>query len=257
VATVHGEESAWLRLLVAKRTAALGAYGVILVATVTGLAAYDARVAAALLVAGIVFACGRGGLIDRRVHATQGIAGERETAKVLALLPASFTVLNDFGFPRFNVDHVVVGPTGVWAIETKSQAGFVEERDDSVWLNGRPMYRDPLRQARGEAAAIAELLERETGKRHWVEALVCFPNATVTANANRGEARVVARGRLLMRLRLSPASLARDERDHIAEVLVAAKGRAANGARSSASRGARCPSPSCAGPSERQARTGW
>jgi hypothetical protein len=131
VATVHGEESAWLRLLVAKRTAALGAYGVILVATVIGLAAHDGDLAVALLVLGIAFACTRRGLVRRYRYAIEGAAGERETAKMLALLPGSFTVLNDFAFSGFNVDHVVVGPTGVWAIETKSQPGLVEERDDT------------------------------------------------------------------------------------------------------------------------------
>ena len=230
VATVHGQESAWLRHLVAKRTVALSAYSVILVAAVIAVAPHDARLAAVLFVAGLAFARARGGIARRYRHATQGAAGELETAKVLALLPASFTVLNDFPLSGFNVDHVVVGPTGVWAIETKSQPGHVEEREDSVWLNGRPMYRDPRRQARGGAAAIAELVERKTGKRCWVEALVCFPNATVTANGNQAEARVVERGRLLMCLRLSPMSLARDERDRIAEVLAAAKERSANGA---------------------------
>lgn len=39
---------------------------------------------------------------------------------MLALLPAGFAIVNDFAFADFNVDHVVVGPTGVWAVETKS-----------------------------------------------------------------------------------------------------------------------------------------
>jgi hypothetical protein len=90
-------------------------------------------------------------------------AGELATAKMLALLPASFTVVNDLEFKRFNVDHVVVGKTGVWVVETKSHAGIVEERANGVWLNGRRTYHDPRRQARAAAVAVAELLQRETG----------------------------------------------------------------------------------------------
>jgi len=87
------------------------------------------------------------------------------------------------------------------------------------------MYRDPRRQARACAADIAELLERETGRRWWVEALVCFPNATVTANGNLAEARVVGTGQLLARLRLAPTQLATHERDRIIAALTQAKER--------------------------------
>jgi hypothetical protein len=229
MATVHGGESEWLRRLVAKRAVALGTYGGLLLTAIIVLLTYDARLAVALLVVGITLAR-RNGVARRYRKAYRGAAGERETAERLAFLPASFTVLNDLAFSRFNVDHVVVGPTGVWAIETKSHTGVVEERGDDVWVDGRPMYHDPRRQARGEAAAIAELLEREMGKRYWIEALVCFPNITVIANGNNPKAGVVGRRQLLARLRLAPAQLHRAERARIAEVLTAAKERTTNDA---------------------------
>jgi len=128
MATVHGEESEWLRRLVAKRAAALVTYGGLLLTATIVVATYDTRLAIALLVAGIALAHGHQGVARRYRDASQGAAGERETAKRLALLPASFTVLNDLTFSGFNVDHVVVGPTGVWAIETKSQTGTDHER---------------------------------------------------------------------------------------------------------------------------------
>jgi len=231
VATVHGEDNGWLRALVTKRAAALGVYGALLTGTVIAAAVCDSRLAVAVLVAGIALASGRRGLVRRYQHATRGAAGELETAKMLALLPAGFTVVNDLAFSCFNVDHVVVGPTGVWAVETKSHSGLVEEGADRVWLNGRAMYRDPRRQARGGAAAIAELIERETGRRPWVEALVCFPNATVTPNGRQAEACMISAGQLLMRLRLAPMRLGPDERDHIVTVLNRAKKRTARAAR--------------------------
>lgn len=225
MATVHGEENGWLRSLARRRGAALGAYGAVLAGAVIAAAVYDARLAVAVLVAGVSFARKRGGLARRYRYATQGAAGEQETAKMLALLPAAFTVVNDVAFSRFNVDHVVVGPTGVWAVETKSHAGAVEEHADIVRLNGRPMYCDPRRQARAGAMAIAEVLQRETGRRWWVEALVCFPNASVTTNVNPAEARVVGGGQLLTRLRLAPARLGSDQRDRIVDALNRARKR--------------------------------
>lgn len=102
---------------------------------------------------------------------------------------------------------------------------MVEERAAGVWLNGRPMHHDPRRQARGCAATVAELLERGTGRRWWVEALVYFPNATVTANGSQADARTVGRGQLLGCLRLTPTRLAADERDGIVAALERAKSR--------------------------------
>jgi len=93
VATVHEEDNGWLRRLVARRTAALGAYGAILTGAVIGAALYDARLAVAVLVSGIAFVRRRRGLARRYRHATQGAAGELETATILALLPAGFTVV--------------------------------------------------------------------------------------------------------------------------------------------------------------------
>src|SRR4029453_4049075 len=94
-------------------------------------------------------------------------------------------------FSNVNVDHVVVGPSGVWTLETQANPGLVQERAGRVGLNGAPMYPHPRRQARAGAAAVAELLERETGARWWVEGLVMFPNATVQVSRNLPVPRVV------------------------------------------------------------------
>ena len=222
MATVHGEESNWLRTLVTRRAAALALYGVVLSSLVVAAATWDPRAAVILFACGIALAGRRRGLAQRYRHASEGAAGELATAKLLALLPAGFTVVNDLSFPGFNVDHVVVGATGIWAIETKSHTGNVEERAEGVWLDGRPMFRDPRRQARGGAAEVAALLERVTGTRYWVEALVCFPNATVVANEEEG---VVGMRQLLARLRLARPRLQPAERDRIVDALERAKSR--------------------------------
>lgn len=149
------------------------------------------------------------------------------TRAALAQLPSGFTVLTNLNCPTANVDHVVVGPSGVWAMETQSDSGFVEERAGSVWLNGSPMYRDPRRQARAAAAAVAELLERETGTRWWVEGLVFFPNATVQVGRNQSASRLVGSPQLLSRLHLAAAPLDTDEQSRLLEALSEAKVRSA------------------------------
>jgi ssDNA-binding Zn-finger/Zn-ribbon topoisomerase 1 len=70
----------------------------------------------------------------------KGAEGERRTATYLAgLEEAGFVVLHDRRVPGYggNLDHVAIGPSGVWAIETKRLSGKVEISGDDVRIGGR------------------------------------------------------------------------------------------------------------------------
>lgn len=66
---------------------------------------------------------------------------ERTTGAILdGLRSAGWSVFHDVRLPgrhRTRVDHVVVGPPGVFVIEAKSSAGRIEIRDDNFWCRGR------------------------------------------------------------------------------------------------------------------------
>jgi len=69
----------------------------------------------------------------------KGAEGERRTAKYLAGLDeAGFVVLHDRRVPGYggNLDHVAIGPSGVWAIETKRLSGKVEIDGDHLRIGG-------------------------------------------------------------------------------------------------------------------------
>ena len=225
MATIHGGESAVADGLVAERQAVMKRYGAVLAGSVILLSLYDMRLAVLVLVAGLVLASQRGSKTRRFHDAASGAEAELETARMLALLPSGFVVVNDLQFPGFNVDHVVVGPTGVWVIETKPYFGTFQEAGDEMLLDGRPSSRDPRAQARAGAAAVSGLLHRETGMRWWVEPLVCLPNATVQGGGGR-EACVVEGGQLLGRIRLAPVRLDANHRDQIVDALGRRKGHA-------------------------------
>jgi Nuclease-related domain len=55
----------------------------------------------------------------------KGWFGEMVVAHVLSNLPEPFAVLHDITVngKKWNIDHVVIGPTGVWLIETKNWSG--------------------------------------------------------------------------------------------------------------------------------------
>lgn len=61
-------------------------------------------------------------LVKQRAAYRLGYHGERYVAEELNLLmPDGFRVFHDLPFKIHNVDHVVVGPSGVFAIETKTK----------------------------------------------------------------------------------------------------------------------------------------
>lgn len=70
-----------------------------------------------------------------------GAVGEQTTGRVLATLdPAAWRVLHDVpwpGRPRANIDHIVVGPPGVFVIDSKNWSGSVKVDRGVLRCNGR------------------------------------------------------------------------------------------------------------------------
>ena len=61
----------------------------------------------------------------KRGNLLSGARGEKYVGAVLSRLPESYCVINDLATPTGNLDHVVVGPTGVFIIETKNWRGVI------------------------------------------------------------------------------------------------------------------------------------
>ena len=88
----------------------------------------------------------------------KGARGEEKIAGILAALPDAYHVFNDFTVGRNHVDHVVAGPGGVFAVETKCWRGNVTIEDGDVLLDGRFPDRSPLEQAIREATLVRSAL---------------------------------------------------------------------------------------------------
>jgi hypothetical protein len=69
----------------------------------------------------------------------RGADGEAATAVLLARLPRRWVVLNDRAVPgsRANIDHLVIGPTGVWVVDTKASRARLHVRRGGVWVGDR------------------------------------------------------------------------------------------------------------------------
>ena len=92
----------------------------------------------------------------------RGAAGEVATARILERLSGrGWVVLHDLAVPgsRANIDHLAIGPTGVWVIDTKSTRGHATRGLTGVRLGGRRLDTGPLRF---EAQVVADRLGVDT-----------------------------------------------------------------------------------------------
>jgi hypothetical protein len=89
----------------------------------------------------------------------RGAQGEVEVARALESLPDGWVVLHDLawpGRPRANLDHVVIGPGGMFVVDAKNWSGRVEVRDQVLMQNGR--RREPTVASAAEAAIAVQAL---------------------------------------------------------------------------------------------------
>lgn len=107
-----------------------------------------------------------------------GCRGERQVcAELSRLAPSGFEHLDDLRWradldSRVNLDHLVVGPTGVYVVDAKNWAGRIEVRGNHVLQDGRYVD-DRLIALSWLRLRVAEVL-RAAGYAHVPQALVCF-----------------------------------------------------------------------------------
>lgn len=144
---------------------------------------------ALLLAAAVPMAIRQGRKLRRIVkglrRARLGFAGERAVGEELnQLLASGYRIFHDLPMPGFNVDHVVVGPAGVFAVETKARRKpklgsqtpeYRVKYDGQKLIFPRWTEKRCLEQARRQAAALAEFLSSATGDPVLVSPIVALP----------------------------------------------------------------------------------
>ena len=169
--------------------------GVAILATVAGRAfGFGSTIflgAAVVLLCFILVVCRRLlPLVDRH---DRGARGEEHVGGLLNRLPRGWRVVHDVSFGHGNVDHIAIGPPGVFVVETKSHPGPIKlDR-----LHGAT-----LRQAQAQRAAVQRVLRVEA------EPLLVYSRAWVDRPlARRKGVRVIPARMLLGYLRSLPGSL--------------------------------------------------
>lgn len=137
-------------------------------------------VAAGLVVAYAVFRVFRA--IPKLRNLKQALEGERAVGQYLERLrEQGFQVFHDVVGTGFNVDHILIGPAGVFTIETKTWSKSASGREEltfdgeSIKLGRVEPDRNPVVQAKAQASWLRAILLESTGKKIDVRPVIVFP----------------------------------------------------------------------------------
>lgn len=112
----------------------------------------------------------------------EGAYGEEETAKQLRVLEREgWVVLHDLANGSANFDHVVIGPRGVFCLNSKWSAYRLETGPEGRLVArhkyDEDLYRDirgDVRRAKAEAAALSERIAQRCGTKVWVQPVIVW-----------------------------------------------------------------------------------
>jgi len=124
-----------------------------------------------------------------------GLQGQNRMTEILSALPDEYYLLNNLTLPKRadDVDHLVVGPNGIFALETKNHRGHIYWRDGQwyqakVSRSGHPQpekpIRDPSRQLKRNVDYLRSCIRRTDPDlarrtRLWIEGAAVFSDPTV------------------------------------------------------------------------------
>lgn len=149
----------------------------------------------------------------------RGAAGELATAEALDPLRAQgWVVRHDVAWParpRANIDHIAIGPGGVFVIDSKNWSGEVAVREGALLQNGRS--RDRTVEAAAEAArAVSDALGGAP-----VTAVLCFTGDAALEGSAR-DVLVCSTGNVARLLSTRPPTLHANAVDRFARQAIVA-----------------------------------
>lgn len=133
--------------------------------------------------AAVAFVAWRRVQLGPELHALkQAAEGERAVGQFLeSLREQGYKVFHDVVSAGFNLDHVVIGPAGIFSVETKtwSKPRKGEPRitfdGEKLRAAGSEPERNPLIQAVAQAGWLRDLLAESTGRAFEVRPVILFP----------------------------------------------------------------------------------
>lgn len=113
----------------------------------------------------------------------KGARGEERVAALLAMLPSDYHVFHNVVTQgNQTIDHVVIGPTGFFAIETKIWQGRVAIEEGMITINGQRPSRDPVQQVKAAYHHLQQFCLETSNHSLSGQAIVCFANNALDAD---------------------------------------------------------------------------
>lgn len=163
--------------------------------------------------------------------------GEKVVGQFLERLREDgYQVFHDLVGNGFNVDHVLIGPAGIFTIETKtfskrpSRDAKVTFDGERILVDGFEPDRNPVIQAKAQAAWLRELVAESTGRKFSARPVILFPGWWVEqSKGSKREVWVLEPKALAGFLAREPAVLAAEDvklaSSHLASFIRAHEGR--------------------------------
>ncbi len=108
-----------------------------------------------------------------------GWEGEKRVAKLLnATLSDDYFLINGLHFHgEGDIDHIILGPNGIFVVETKNWRGIIScSGDEWQRQNNRPMSGSPSIQVKKNATKLKRVIEDSLHFSTWIEPLLVFSN---------------------------------------------------------------------------------
>ena len=151
-----------------------------------------------------IFILGIGGFFFQKyLNYNGGLEAEKLVIEHLKNLDDKYYLINDVNLPNGygNIDHIILGPNGIFVIETKNFEGEIICNGDEwirhykgglkISMKGRPYYQEdrdyeiksPSKQIKGNALKLKHYIESKNvfskSLRIWVEGIVVFTHDNV------------------------------------------------------------------------------
>lgn len=157
-----------------------------------------------------------------------GRDGERTVGQELEKLRAhGYRVYHDFIADGFNIDHIVIGPTGVFTINTKtiskpkSHDAKIEYDGRVVRIPGTTLDRDPIAQAKAERDFLRNWVRDNANRNAPVRPAVVFVGWYTAKRPEGAEVWVLNTTGLMSFIQNEHSELSQDEIVHICGILEA------------------------------------
>jgi hypothetical protein len=157
-----------------------------------------------------------------------GRDGERTIGQELEKLRAhGYRVYHDFLADGFNIDHIVIGPTGVFTINTKAVSkpkdpnARIEYDGTRITIPGTKLDRDPIAQAKAERDFIHNWLRDNANRNAPVRPAVVFVGWYTAKRPEGAEVWVLNTTGLMSFIQNERSELSQDDIVHICGILEA------------------------------------